>query len=35
MENRLEEMLDRPSAEVMLEMILDAANRLAWEGSHV
>lgn len=28
----MENKLDRPSAEVMLEMILDAANRLAWEG---
>lgn len=27
----MEKELDRPSAEVMLEMILDAANRLAWE----
>lgn len=28
----MEKELDRPSAEVMLEMLLDAANRLAWEG---
>lgn len=27
----MENKLDRPSAEVMMEMILDAANRLAWE----
>ncbi len=29
--DKLESLLDRPSAEVMLEMLLDAANRLAWE----
>lgn len=28
----MEKELERPSAEVMLEMILDAANRRAWEG---